>query len=195
VVRRRRAAAFGAALVMALTAAACASSPSDRARTAASGGTSPGVTASELRSYVTQIEAIRLPVNDLLEHADPILNAYHGKKITPAVASGRMSALEQHFAQYLVDVNALVPSNPALAKLHAPYAHTYFYEDSYLSALASDLNDGAFDNLPDTQNVQRLAIIQWRTQLEILARRLGVALPPDLDEAGRGEIAPSPGGS
>jgi hypothetical protein len=172
----------------------CQSSTSNRASTSAT-ASDAGVSAAELRAYVKEIEAVRLPVNDLLEGADPILEAYHEKKITPAVASGRMSALEQRFADYLVDVNALEPANPALAKLHTPYAHTYFYEDSYLNALASDLNDGNFDNLPNTQNAQRLAIIEWRTQLQILARKLGVTLPPDLDQAGRGEIAPSPGGS
>ncbi len=153
------------------------------------------MSAAQLRAYVKEVEAVRLPVNDLLEGADPILEAAHDKKITPAVASGRMSALEQRFAQYLVDVKAIEPTNAVLARIHTPYAHTYFYEDSYLSALASDLNEGDFDNLPNTQNAQRLAIIEWRTQLQILARKLGVTLPPDLDQAGRGEIAPSPGGS
>ena len=192
---RQRVAAGSAVLALALGAAACSSGSSDRATTSATGGTTVGVSAAELQSYVKQIEAVRLPVNDLLEGADPILDAYHEKKITPAVASGRMSALEQRFAQYTVDVNAIEPSNPVLAKLHTPYAHTYFYEDSYLSTLASDLDEGDFDNLPNTQNAQRLAIIEWRVRLEILARKLGVTLPPDMDQAGRGEIAPSPGGS
>ena len=188
----RRVTALGLAVVLA--AAACQSSASDRTSTSAS-ASSTGVTASELQAYVKQVEAVRLPVNDLLEGADPILDAAHDRKITPAVASGRMSALEQRFAQYTVDVNAIAPSNAVLAKLHAPYAHTYFHEDNYLSTLASDLDEGDFDNLPNTQDAQRLAIIEWRTQLLILARRLGVTLPPDLDQAGRGEIAPSPEGS
>ena len=61
--------------------------------------------------------------------------------------------------------------------------------------LAADLPGNDFDNLPDTQNAQRLAIIEWRTQLEVAARAAGVRLPADLQQAGRGEIAPSPTGS
>jgi hypothetical protein len=170
-------------------------SSSNLARSVGSTSGPPGATAAELRAYVHEIEAIRLPVNDLLDQADPILDAYHDKTISPAVASSRMSALEQRFATYLLDVNAIDPSNPALAKLHAPYAHTYFYEDNYLATLASDLEEGDFDNLPNTQVAQRLAIIEWRTQLEILARQTGVGLPADIQQAGRGEIAPSPEGS
>jgi hypothetical protein len=49
-------------------------------------------------------------------------------------------------------------------------------------------------NLPDTQSDQRAAIIEWRVQLEVLGRRLGVALPADLQQAGRGEIATSVSG-
>jgi hypothetical protein len=153
------------------------------------------VTAAEVRAYVTEVEAVRLPVNSLLNGADPILDAAHDKKITPAVASARMSALEQRFATYLLAVNALQPTNPVLAKLHAPYAHTYYYEDNYLSALASDLDEGDLDGLPNTENAQRLAIIEWRTQLEVLARQTGVTLPADIQQAGRGEIRPSPEGS
>ena len=159
------------------------------------GASGAGVSASELRAYVQQVEAVRLPVNDLLEGADPILDAYHDKTITPAVASTRMSALEQRFAGYLLTVEAIAPTNKVLATLHAPYAHTYIFEDNYLSALASDLAEGDFDHLPDTQNAQLLAIIEWRTQLELLARRTGVGLPPDIQQAGRGEIAPAPAGS
>jgi hypothetical protein len=70
-----------------------------------------------------------------------------------------------------------------------------YLEDSYLSTLASDLNEGDFDNLPDTQDQQRLAIIVWRTQLQIVARRDHVRLPADIEQAGRGEIAPSLSGS
>jgi hypothetical protein len=44
-------------------------------------------------------------------------------------------------------------------------------------------------NLPDTQSDQRAAINEWRVQLEVLGRRLGVAPPADLQQAGRGEIA------
>ncbi len=174
--------------VAGLAAAGCQSSSSSSAARA-------GVSATELRAYVSQIETVRLPVNDLLEGADPILDAYHAKTITPAQASTRMSALEQRFAGYLLTANAITPSNQVLARLNTPYAHTYHYEDNYLSALASDLNEGDFDNLPNTQNAQRLAIIEWRTQLEILARENGVGLPPDIQQAGRGEIAPAPAGS
>ena len=120
--------AGAAGSIGALLLAACASSATsvDRAAGARPSG-SPGVTAAELTAYVHEIEAIRLPVDDLLEQADPILDGAHDKTVTPAVASQRMSALEQRFAGYLVAVNAIVPANAVLAELHAPYAHTYFY--------------------------------------------------------------------
>jgi hypothetical protein len=46
-----------------------------------------------------------------------------------------------------------------------------------------------------TQAAQRAAIIRWRTDLTVLARAAGAALPADLQQAGRGEIAPVPNGS
>jgi hypothetical protein len=155
----------------------------------------PSVSASAVRSYVAQIERVRLPVNRLLNGADPILDAYHDHDITPAVASQEMGKLEEHFAHYLSQVNAINPSSATLRRLNTPYAHTYYYEDSYLSALASDLDEGDFDGLPETQNAQRLAIIVWRTHLELVASKAGVKLPADLQAAGRGEIAPSVSGS
>ena len=63
-------------------------------------------------------------------------------------------------------------------------------EDSYLATLASDLGDGMFSNLPNTQDQQRLAIIEWRIALEVAASQVGYVLPADLQQAGRGEIAP-----
>lgn len=158
-------------------------------------GASSTVPGSMLRSYVAQVESVRLPVNKLLNGADPILDAYQDKQISPQTASARMNALEMRFASYMVDVDAIDPPDAALRRVNAPYAHTFLLEDTYLSALASDLVDGDFDGLPDTQNAQRRAIIEWRTQLELLARSAGVRLPADLQQAGRGEIAPSPSGS
>ncbi len=58
----------------------------------------------------------------------------------------------------------------------------------------SGLAEDDFDSLPDTQSDQRAAIIEWRVQLEILAMRLHVSLPADIQQAGRGEIAPSVSG-
>ena len=77
----------------------------------------------------------------------------------------------------------------------SPTPYTYYLEDNYLSTLASDLNEGDFENLPNTQDQQRLDIIVWRTQLELLAKGDGVKLPADIQQAGRGEIAPSLSGS
>ena len=54
---------------------------------------------------------------------------------------------------------------------------------------------GDFGNLPDTQDQQRLAIIEWRVQLQLAAAQAGYPLPADIQQAGRGEIAPSPAGS
>jgi hypothetical protein len=183
---------LAAALIITVLVVGCASSAS---KTQTSDPTKAGVSASELRDYVAQIEKVRLPVNELLDGADPILEGFHDKTLTPDAAADQMDALEQRFAGYLLEANAISPSNSVLAKMNTPYAHTYFYEDAYLSALASDLREGDFDNLPNTQNAQRLTIIEWRTQLMLLARATGVTLPADIQQAGRGEIAPSPEGS
>jgi hypothetical protein len=148
-----------------------------------------------LVSYLRQVEPIRLAVNRLLEGADPILSAYHDNRISPRRASLRMGALERRFAAYTVDIAAIQPATAQLRAVNAPYAHTYIFEDSYLSALASGLAGRNLDRLPDTQSAQRAAIIQWRTDLTVLARRARLDLPGDLQAAGRGEIAPSPNGS
>jgi hypothetical protein len=153
------------------------------------------VTADDLTSYVAAVQRIRLPVNDLLEGADPILNAYREHKITPRKASRRFAALEGRFADFALKMQQITPPDAALAAINAPYAHTYFLEDSYLATLASDLREGHFDNLPNTQGAQRLAIIEWRIQLEVVAAQLHVSLPADLQQAGRGEIAPAVTGS
>jgi hypothetical protein len=148
-----------------------------------------------LVSYLPQVEPIRLAVNRLLEGADPILLAYHDGRISAQRASFRMGALERHFAAYTVDVSALQPATAELRSLNGPYTHTYIVEDAYLSALTTGLAARNVDGPPDTQAPQRAAIIQWRTDLTVLARRLALDLPGDLQAAGRGEIAPSPGGS
>jgi len=106
-----------------------------------------------------------------------------------------MDALERRFAAYAVEVAAIAPASPELRDLHRLYAHTYVLEDAYLSALATGLAERRLGGLPDTQSSQRAAIIQWRIGLEEIARRVGLVLPGDLQVAGRGEIAPFPGGS
>jgi hypothetical protein len=156
---------------------------------------SPQAQRAALSAYLKQVEPIRLAVNRLLDGADPILSANHTKAITPQQASLRMGALERRFAGYTVDVAAVEPTTAQLRSLHAIYAHTFILEDSYLSALVTGLAEGDTDDLPNTQSEQRAAIIQWRTGLEVLARRAGFKLPADLQVAGRGEIAPSPDGS
>jgi hypothetical protein len=148
-----------------------------------------------LVSYLRQVEPLRLAVNNLLEGADPILSAYHDRRISPRQASQRMSALERRFAAYTVDIAAIAPTTAQLRSVNAPYAHTYILEDSYLSALTTGLAERNLDDLPDTGSEQRAAIIQWRTGLTVLARRAGLDLPADLQAAGRGEIRPSPEGS
>jgi hypothetical protein len=148
-----------------------------------------------LVAYLRQIEPLRLGVNRLLEGADPILEGFHDRRLSAKVASQRMEALEHRFAAYTVDVAAIEPATPQLRAINAPYAHTYILEDSYLAALANGLSEDEFDALPDTQAEQRAAIVQWRTQLTVLARRVGLALPADLQLAGRGEIAPAPDGN
>lgn len=148
-----------------------------------------------LEHYIQQVEPIRLAVNRLLGTADPILGAFRSHRITAARAAGQMDRLERRFAVYTADVNAIRPATSALRSLHAEYAHTYILEDAYLSALVNGLAEHSLDHLPDTQAVQRAAIIDWRTGLIVLARRTAAVLPADLQRAGRGEIAPSVGGS
>ncbi len=141
------------------------------------------------------IEPIRLNVNRLLERADPILRALRDRRLRDPQAASQMAALERRFAAYTVDVTSIDPTVPGLRSLHRGYAATYILEDSYLNALVSGLGQNDLTHLPTTQSVQRTAIIRWRVGLMVLARRLRFALPGDLQQAGRGEIAPSPTGS
>jgi hypothetical protein len=159
------------------------------------GGASTGRTRAELRTYLHQIEPIRLAVNRLLDAADPTLTAFHEHRISGAQAADRMGDLEHRFAAYAVDVNAIEPRAPVLRALHDEYAHTYILEDAYLSALVNGLAQHELNDLPNTQAQQRAAIIDWRIGLSVLARQTDTALPADLQQAGRGEIAPSPQGS
>jgi hypothetical protein len=148
-----------------------------------------------LVSYLRRVEPIRLAVNRLLEGADPILAAYHDGRVSSRLAARRMGALERRFAAYAVDMAAIQPATSRLRSVNGPYAHTYILEDAYLSALTTGLAEHDLDGLPDTQSDQRVAIIQWRTGLTVLARHAALRLPADLQAAGRGEIAPSPTGS
>lgn len=154
-----------------------------------------GTSAADLRAYLAAVEPIRLGVNTLLQGADPIIEGFQKHTLTDAQAAASMGSLEQTFANYTVDINALRPSDPTLAAINSPYAHTFILEDSYLNALVNGLAGGELSNLPNTQNDQRAAIIEWRVQLEILGQRLHVTLPADLQQAGRGEIAPQVSGS
>jgi hypothetical protein len=148
-----------------------------------------------LSSYLHEVEPVRLAVNELLEGADPILTAYSHDHLSAARAAQRMGALERRFAAHAVQVAAIEPRTARLRALQQTYAHTYVLEDSYLSALTNGLATRDLANLPDTQAAQRAAIIEWRIGLAVLAQRASFALPPDLQRAGRGEIAPSPEGS
>jgi hypothetical protein len=148
-----------------------------------------------IEAYLRQVEPIRLAVNRLLGRADPIIAAYHDHDASPAQAGRRMGRLEQRFAAYTVEIAAIEPATAPLRVLQAAYAHTYVLEDSYLSALANGLAERNLDDLPNTQAAQRAAIVGWRTGLTVLADRAGIDLPADLQQAGRGEIAPSPDGS
>jgi hypothetical protein len=142
-----------------------------------------------------EVEAIRLPVNKLLEGANPTLHAFHDRRIAPSQAARRMGQLEQRFASYAVDIAAVDPPTAQLRALNAGYANTYVFEEAYLSALVAGLADGELSHLPNTQAAQRATIIRWRIGLTVLARSADAPLPADLQQAGRGEIAPSPGGS
>ncbi len=149
----------------------------------------------QIERYLHEVEPVRLGVNKLLEGADPILAGLAAKRIERREASRRMGGLERSFAAYTVDVAALDPPAQQLRSLNTPYAETYVLEDAYLSALTSGISHGDFKDLPNTQAEQRAAIIRWRTRLTVLAHAAHVPLPADLQQAGRGEIAPAPGGS
>jgi hypothetical protein len=159
------------------------------------GGDDPAPAREAFVAYVSRVEPIRLAVNRLLDRADPILSSYSEHRLGPGAAQGRMEALERRFAAYAVKIAALRPVPPAVRTAHLAYAHTYVFEDSYLSALAAAIPDRDFADLPHTQDRQRAAITAWRIRLQVVADRLGVRLPRDIQAAGRGEIAPSPFGS
>lgn len=148
-----------------------------------------------LEAYVRQVEPIRLAADRLLLRADPILRAYQRGAASSSVTARRIGALELRFAAYTAGIAAIEPATPELRSAHAGYAHTYILEDAYLSALTAGIANRDLGNLPNTQAAQRTAVIQWRTDLAVLAARTGVTLPADLVQAGRGEIAPSPRGS
>lgn len=148
-----------------------------------------------LEAYLARVEPIRLQVNRLLDRADPILSAYGEHRLGTGAAQHRIEALERRFAAYAVRIATVRDAPAALRSAQRSYAHTFVFEDAYLSALTAALPGREFDDLPDTQGRQRAAIVAWRIQLELLGGRLGVTLPADLQAAGRGEIAPSPGGS
>ncbi len=150
---------------------------------------------SAIERYLGEVEPIRLAVNKLLEGADPILGAFDERRIGPGEAARRMGELERRFAAYTVNMVAVDPSTAQLRALNAGYANTYVLEDAYLSALVAGLADGELSDLPNTQAAQRAAIISWRTSLTVLAHAVDAPLPADLQQAGRGEIAPSPNGS
>ena len=161
-----------------------------------SGSSAPnGMTAGQVQDYLAQVEPVRRSVNDLLEGADPILHAYRSDQITADQAARRMNHLEARFAVQGATVEAITSPDPTLEAIHRTYAHTYQLEDAYLRALAAALPDGDFSDLPNTQDAQRQAITAWRKRLEVLAQQTGATLPDDLQQAGRGEIAPSPTGS
>lgn len=147
-----------------------------------------------LSAYVARVEPIRLGTNRLLDRADPILSAYHEGRIGADRAERRMAALERRLADYAVEIAALRGVPSSIRSEHDAYAHTWVLEDAYLSALVAAVPEKEFDDLPDTKDRQRAAIIAWRTRVQVLADRLGVRLPADLQIAGRGEIAPSPEG-
>jgi hypothetical protein len=154
-----------------------------------------GTTATDLRAYLAAVEPIRLGVNALLQDADPIIDGFREHTLTDAQAATKMGVLEATFANDTLEMAEVQPSDPALAAINGPYAHTFILEDSYLNALVNGMAEDDVDDLPDTQSDQRAAIIEWRVQLEVLGKRLGVALPADLQQAGRGEIAPSISGN
>lgn len=147
-----------------------------------------------LEEYIAEVQPIRLGINDLLDHADPILEGYRNGDQTARQAQRRLDRLERGVAGYAVRIAAVDDVPAEMRAAHDAYAHTFVLQDTYLSALAAALPARAFDDLPRFQNEQRAAIVAWRTRLEALAARWGATLPANLQVAGRGEISPSPTG-
>jgi hypothetical protein len=172
-----------------LAALACTAVASCGTGKAATAGSSSSRAA--LGRYLAQVEPLRLGVNRLLEGADPILSSLHERRIGRTSAALRMERLERHFAEFTVEIAAIDTQPGMLAPLQAEYAQAYVLEDAYLSALVAGIAGGELTDLPNTQAEQRAAIIRWRTGLEVLARKVHLVLPADLQQAGRGEIAPS----
>ena len=178
--------ALAASCLCAVALAGCAS------RKTGSPVTAQHAQRSAIELYLREVEPIRIAVNHLLEGADPILEAFHDRRVTPGEAARRMGRLEQRFAGYAVHIAAVDPPTAQLRALNAGYANTYVFEDAYLSALVAGLAHGELSDLPNTQAAQRAAIIRWRIGLTVLARAADAPLPANLQQAGRGEIAPSP---
>jgi hypothetical protein len=90
-----------------------------------------------------------------------------------------------------------LPDGPSHIGTSAPVWGNPFHRAGRTRIRASSLSlalhrrGGPGGNLPSTQDQQRLTIIEWRTQLQLAAARAGFALPADIQQAGRGEIAPS----
>ncbi len=150
--------------------------------------------ASAVERYLGRVEPIRLGVNRLLDRAEPILRRYRRHRLGGRAAQRRMRRLERRFARYTARIRRLRPVPVELARAQRAYAHTYVLEDAYLRALTTAIPTRGYADLPRTQAAQRAAIVAWRTRLEALADRLDMRLPADVQLAGRGEIAPSPGG-
>jgi hypothetical protein len=153
---------------------------------------SPARERQALRSYVSQIEPLRLGVNRLLDGADPILGGYREHRLSAAEAQRMLDRLERRFATYMQRVAAARPVPPDILAAQRAYAYTYVQEDAYLRALVAAVPGRDWGGLPDFEPSQRRALVAWRAKLALQAARLGVALPDDIQIAGRDEIAPSP---
>src|SRR6202789_3097203 len=167
----RRPRALGASCLCVVALGGCGSKPGAPARTQRTQRVA-------IERYLGEVEPVRLAVNKLLGGADPILEAFHDRRIAPGEAARRMGQLEQRFAAYAVDIAAVDPPTAQLRALNAGYANTYVFEDAYLSALVAGLADGELTDLPDTQAAQRAAIIRRRIGLTVLAQAADAPLPP-----------------
>ena len=161
---------------------------------AAGCGSSTGGDQHTLQEYLRAIEPLRLGVNRLLDGADPVLVGYRHHQLSAAAAQRRLGRLERRFVDYANRVAAVRPVPPVLWSAQQAYAHTYVLEDRYLRALIGAVPGRTWARLPDFEPRQRRVIVAWRAALALEAARVGVPLPPDVQIAGRGDIAPSPEG-
>ena len=161
-----------------------------------SGSSTPnGMTAGQVQDYLAQVEPVRRSVNDLLEGADPILHAYRSHQITPDQAARRMNDLEARFAVQGATVEAISSPDPPSRRSTAPTRTPTNSKTPTCGPWPPRSPTATSPICPTRRMPNARQSPHGESELEVLAQQTGATLPDDLQQAGRGEIAPSPTGS